>query len=44
MVRGARELVKFYPYKKGEGEVLAMLKGGGGGHKFGVVFHGSLKF
>ena len=24
--------VKFYPYEKGGGEVLAMLKGGGGGH------------
>ena len=33
--------VKFYPYKKGVAEnVLAMLKGGGGGgiKTFGVVF------
>ena len=32
--------VKFYPHEKGGGEVLAMLKvgGGGGTNSFGVVF------
>ena len=30
--------VKFYPYEKGGGGVLAMLKGGGGATSFGVVF------
>ena len=30
--------MKFYPYEKGGGGVLAMLKGGGGTTSFGVVF------